>query len=485
MEPASNDTHRPFQGRRYHFSGVGGSGMAPLAALTVALGATVSGSDRNLDRGLALHVFEDLRRVGVRLVPQDGSAVESSLTAYVHSTAVETTNAEFQKAVALDVPRIRRGTFLAGIAAQRRTIAIAGTSGKSSVTAMTAHILAATGRDPSFLGGGPATRLDGAAPFGSLRVGQGEWFVVETDESDGSVAEFAPAIAVLANLSRDHKEMDETARNFEAMLANTRERIVVNAKDAPLARVQIPAELPVLAVAAGDGETWMAPELRAEAILLHPDRVEFRVQGIVTRVPFPGSLTVENALLAIAAATAAGVPLAEACRALANFAGVRRRLERIGAMHGVDVFDDFAHNPVKIAAALEALRPTGSLWIYYQPHGYGPTRFFATQLIETFRGGLRAGDRLVLAPIYDAGGTADRSIRSEDLVRSLREAGVDAAVSATRDEAALLITQGARSGDRIVVMGARDDTLPAFARTLYADLVGRPDAAPSHERQPR
>src|SRR6185503_1311125 len=117
-------------------------------------------------------------------------------------------------------------------------------------------------------------------PFGSLRVGHGEWFVVETDESDGSVAEFAPAIAVLANLSRDHKEMDETARNFEAMLANTRERIVVNAKDAPLARVRIPAELPVLAVAAGDGETWMAPELRADAIRLHPDRVEFRVQGI-------------------------------------------------------------------------------------------------------------------------------------------------------------------------------------------------------------
>jgi len=121
----------------------------------------------------------------------------------------------------------------------------------------------------------------------------------------------------------------------------------------------------------------------------------------------------------------------------------------------------------------------------YQPHGYGPTRFFATQLIETFRGGLRAGDRLVLAPIYDAGGTADRSIKSEDLVRSLREAGVDAAVSATRDEAAVLIAQGARSGDRIVVMGARDDTLPAFARTLYADLVARPDATPSPERQPR
>ena len=485
MDSASAMTHRPFQGHRYHFSGVGGSGMAPLAALSVALGATVSGSDRNLDRGLTLHVFEDLRHAGVRLTPQDGSAIDSSLTALVHSSAVETTNAEFQRAVALGVARVRRGTFLAGIAAERRTIAIAGTSGKSSVTAMIAHILTSAGRDPSFLGGGAAARLDGAAPFGSLRVGRGEWFVVETDESDGSVAEFAPAVAVVSNLSRDHKEVDETARNFEAMLAKTRERIVVNAKDASLERVHLPAELPVLAVAAGDGETWMAPELRAEAVHLYPDRVEFTVQDIVARVPFPGSLTVENAILALGAAVAAGVSLPEACRALATFAGVRRRLERIGAMHGVDVFDDFAHNPVKIGAALEALRPSGALWVYYQPHGYGPTRFFAAQLIETFRAGLKDRDRLVLAPIYDAGGTADRSIRSEDLARALRDAGVDAVVSPTRDEAARLLTENAKSGDRIVVMGARDDTLPAFARTLYADLVAREDATPSPERQPR
>ena len=460
--------------------------MAPLAALSISLGATVSGSDRNLDRGLALHVFDYLRRAGVELTPQDGSAVTKSLSALVHSSAVETSNPEFQRAIELGLPRVRRGTFLAGIAAARRTIAVAGTSGKSSVTAMIAHILTAAGRDPSFLGGGAAVRLDGAASFGSLRVGRGDWFVVETDESDGSVAEFAPAIAVLSNLSRDHKEIDETARNFEAMLGQTRERIVVNARDASLERVRLPAELPVLAVAACAGETWMTPELRAEGIRLHPDRVEFAVQSTPVRVPFPGAMTVENALVAIGASVAAGVSLAEACGALSTFGGVRRRLERIGTMHGVDVFDDFAHNPVKIAAALEALRPSGWLWIYYQPHGYGPTRFFAPQLVETFRTGLRDGDRLVVAPIYDAGGTADRSIRSEDLVRSLREAGVDASVSATREEAAHVLTRGARSGDRIVVMGARDDTLPIFARALFADLVAREDhPAPSPERQPR
>jgi UDP-N-acetylmuramate--alanine ligase len=475
---------RPFAGHRYHFSGVGGSGMAPLAALAVSLGAEVTGSDRNHDRSLSLHVFDDLRRAGVRLVPQDGSGVDEGLSAVIHSTAVEAANPDLQAAAALGLLRVRRGSFLANIAATRRTVAIAGTSGKSSVAAMTAHILVAAGLEPSYLGGGAAVRLDGAVPPGSLRIGGSDWFVVETDESDGSVAEIAPAISVLTNLSRDHKEIAETARYFETMLDHTWECAVVNVGDPYLRRVRLPEALRVHAVATEGRETWAAPELCAQGIHLGADDVAFTVGGVPVRVPFPGALTVENAILAIGAASAAGVSIETAARALATFAGVRRRLERIGASGGVDVFDDFAHNPIKIAAALQALRPRGSLWVYYQPHGYGPTRFFASDLIETFRAGLQAGDRLLLAPIYDAGGTADRSIRSEDLVASLHGAGVAAELAATREDAARIVTKGARDGDRIVVMGARDDTLSTFARALYAELPARTGAA-SPERQAR
>lgn len=473
----------PLTGHRYHFSGVGGSGMAPLAMLTVALGADVTGSDRNHDRGVAMHVFEDLRRSGIQLVPQDGSGVNEGLTALVHSTAVETSNPDFARALELGIARIRRGSFLARLAASRRSVAIAGTSGKSTVTAMTAHILVAAGLDPSFLGGGAAVRLPGATPPGGLRVGGSDWFVVETDESDGSVSEFAPAVAALTNLSRDHKEIDETARNFESLLSGTRERAVIHVSDPALERVRVPAGLDVLRVAM-PGATWATPELRADALELTPDGVRFEIQGVPVRVPFPGILTVENALLACGAAVASGVLLETAAPALASFGGVRRRLERIGAYRGVDVFDDFAHNPVKIRAALRALRPTGSLRVYYQPHGYGPTRFFAAEMTEAFRDELRPGDRLHLAPIYDAGGTADRSIRSEDLVRTMSERGVPAVLAPTREEASRAMTEGVRTGDRLLVMGARDDTLPAFARSLYAALVTSEESAAAQRERP-
>jgi UDP-N-acetylmuramate--alanine ligase len=479
MSPSSDAL--PYLGRRYHFSGVGGSGMTPLAILTASLGADVTGSDRNFDRGLSLPSFDALRRAGIRLMPQDGSGVAADLTAFVHSTAVETANPDFLRAVELDVTRIRRGSFLADIASARRAIAIAGTSGKSTVAAMTTHILVRAGLDPSFMGGGAAVDLEGAVAPGSLRVGRSEWFVVETDESDGSVAEFAPAIAVLTNLSRDHKEIDETARAFEALLQQTREQAVIHVGDSVLARVAIPQELPRLCVAVEGAPTWATPDLLATSVRPGIDSVRFEVGGADVTVAFPGALTVENALFAIGAAVTAGVPLERAAETLASFRGVRRRLERVGAVRGIDVFDDFGHNPVKIRAALEALRPAGSLWVYYQPHGYGPTRFFRDQLVATFREGLRRGDRLLLSPIYDAGGTADRTIRSEEIVEDLRRAGVDARLAPTRQEAALEIAQGARRGDRAVIMGARDDTLPAFARDVLAAIEERAEtpAAPA------
>lgn len=473
----------PFAGRRYHFSGVGGSGMSPLALLAASLGADVTGSDRNHDRGVALPIFQHLRSGGVRLVPQDGSAVHAGLDAVVYSTAVERANPDFRAAEDRHVTLVRRGSFLASIAAARRAVAVAGTSGKSTVTAMIAHLFVRAGLDPSFLGGGAAVGLPGSTPPGSLRLGASDWFVVETDESDGSVSEFAPAISVLTNLSRDHKEVEETARNFGRLLAQTRDAGVIHVGDPPLQTVALPSGLRVIRAAVEGHGTWATPDLVARRVALSPTGVAFYVEGVRVTVPFPGRLTVENALHAVATGVAAGIPLERSAAALADFGGVCRRLERVGETGGIDVFDDFAHNPVKIAAALEALRPTGALWVYYQPHGYGPTRFFADALVETFRQGLRPGDHLLLAPIYDAGGTADRSIRSEDLVSRLDAPGVRAAVPPTREDAARWIAE-ARPGDRVVVMGARDDTLPLFARRLVEVLEAKTATADT-ESKPR
>ncbi|HZE20310.1 MAG TPA: Mur ligase domain-containing protein, partial [Candidatus Angelobacter sp.] len=339
---------RSLQNKRYHFSGVGGSGMAPLSQFVALLGAHVTGSDRNLDRGLSLPVFDAVAEAGVTLVPQDGSGVTSDLDALVHSTAVESTNPDYVRAGELGIPSIRRGSFLAQLASDRRAIAIAGTSGKSTVTAMVAHILLEAGFDPSFLGGGAAVDLVGAVPPGSLRVGASDWLVVETDESDGSVAEFSPAIAVLTNLTRDHKEVEVTREMFGKFLAQTRERAVIHVGDPALQGVPRPDHLSSLTVGVEGDHHWFAPDLLAKNIRLTPNGVRFEIDGAHARVPFPGALTVQNAAIAIAAAHAAGIPVADAARALERFGGVRRRLERIGVADGIDVFDDFAHNPVKI-----------------------------------------------------------------------------------------------------------------------------------------
>jgi len=459
--------------RRYHFSGVGGSGMAPMAQLAALLGARVTGSDRNRDRGLKLPVFDALEKAGVALVPQDGSGVVPGLDALVHSTAVEPTNPDFLRAQSLGITRIRRGSFLAALAAERRAIAIAGTSGKSTVTAMVAHILLENGLDPSFLGGGAAVDLAGSFPPGGLRVGGSDWFVVETDESDGSVAEFSPAIATLTNLTRDHKEIEITAELFGRLLAQTRERAVVHVGDPALADVPRPEHLSFLTVAVDGDPVWLPADLVARPTRLAPNGVRFEIGGVEARVPFPGILTVQNAAIAIATAHAAGIPVEGAARALLRFGGVRRRLERIGAADEIDVFDDFAHNPVKIRMAVEALRPAGALWVFYQPHGYGPTRFFRDELIETFRAVLRPEDHLLLAPIYDAGGTAERTIRSEDIADPLSREGILAEVTPSREDALRRVIDRARRGDRVVVMGARDDTLPSFAREILAGLLAR------------
>jgi len=304
-------------------------------------------------------------------------------------------------------------------------------------------------------------------------VGGSDWFVVETDESDGSVAEFSPAIAVLTNLTRDHKELDVTTGLFARLLEQTREQAVLHVGDPALAAVERPEHLPILTVAVEGDPVWLRADLVASSVQLDPGAVRFKMGGANARVPFPGILTVQNAAIAVAAAHAAGIPVARAAASLASFTGVRRRLERIGSADGIEVFDDFAHNPVKIRMAVEALRPRGALWIYYQPHGYGPTRFFRDELIATFLEVLRPDDQLLLAPIYDAGGTADRSIRSEDIARPLAKAGIHAKVIPSRDEATRELVAGARHGDRVVVMGARDDTLPSFAREILAALLAR------------
>lgn len=461
----------------YFFCGVGGSGMLPLACIVRALGHQVAGSDRALDQGRLAPKFAYLERLGIGLFPQDGSGIHDAAQILVASAAIEESVPDVVAASRLGCPRMTRAGLLAELfnAAPER-IAIGGTSGKSTVTGMIGWILDRAGRRPTVMNGAVMKNFVAAeAPFASALVGDGTLFVSEVDESDGSIALFQPRIAVLGNISLDHKDMDELRALFEDFVGKSAVA-VVNIDHPEVAALAAEMHEDRLLTYGFDREAQLIGHEVAEAEEGVSFHVTERSSGAhaEVRMRVPGRHNAANALAAIGAALAAGVPLDVAAAALADFAGLKRRLERIGSAAGVTVYDDFGHNPDKIAATLDALHAfDGRLLVFFQPHGYGPLRVMREPLIETFAQRLRSDDVLILSdPVY-FGGTVDRAVGSDDIVEGVRAAGRAAEWIPERSAIATRLIALAQPGDRIVVMGARDDTLSQFAADLLARLGTR------------
>src|SRR5687767_1990110 len=381
---------------QYFFCGIGGSGMLPLAAILRAGGARVAGSDRSLDAGRLGNKFEYLRSLGIGLAPQDGTGLKEGMT-LVTSAAVEETVPDVVRARELGLNHLTRPELLAKLLNEaQKSIAVGGTSGKSTVTGMIGWILHALHRQPTVMNGAVMKNfVSPGAPFASALVGDPELFVSEVDESDGSIALYRPTVAVLCNISLDHKEMDELRALFAGFLVAA-DKAVVNLDD-PEARLVADGLAGERLI--GFGFDSPAAMLIGRNLTLLPDGVRFTVDFGEERhdvtLPVPGRHNALNALAALAAVHAIGIPLAEAVRALARFAGLKRRLETIGTAGGVTVIDDFAHNPDKIAATLATLTAQpGRLLLMFQPHGYGPLAKMGDELAHTFADGLRDGDQL-------------------------------------------------------------------------------------------
>ena len=451
--------------KSYFFVGIGGSGMLPLAQIVAARGDTVAGSDRSLDQGRTSSRFDSLAAAGIALFAQDGSGVVSADQIVVASAAVEDSVADIVRAIELGCARITRAELLAELFnASPTRIAIGGTSGKSTVTGMIGWIMLQAGGDPTIMNGAVMRNFGSGA-----HVGTGNLFVSEVDESDGSIALYRPTIGVLNNVAVDHKSMDELRALFGDFLKAS-EQAILNADNSEA--------LALAGLVAGAAPVRfgmaVAAELRGSDIVERPDGVDFVVTDTRTgsdsqvRLAVPGRHNVANALAALAAVTTAGVSLEVATAALAEFAGLARRIEVVGVANDVTVIDDFAHNPDKIAATLSTLHAFhGRVIAFFQPHGYGPLKQMGRELAYAFRANLREGDRLIVCdPVY-YGGTVDRSVGSETLVANV---GDQADHIASRDACGDRLIALARPGDRIVVMGARDDTLSTFAQNLLARL---------------
>jgi UDP-N-acetylmuramate--alanine ligase len=451
----------PYSGGRFHYAGLGGSGMSAIAQFQAMTGGRVSGSDRAFDLGDRADVRAQFEALGIEVFPQDGSGVGEDCAALVVSTAVEEQVPDVATAKAQSVPIVHRSEMLAHFVATSRSIAITGTSGKSTVTGMTFEILRGSGRDPSVITGGDLPALQAEGLIGNAYAGKSDLLVVEADESDGSLVRYAPAIGVILNLQRDHKEMDEVAAMFATLRARAREGLVVGEDE----------NLDPFAGAALRFGFGARADIRGEDVMPDAHASRFRVGDVAFELPVPGLHNVMNALAAIAACRAVGVPLAEMAGPLASFSGIGRRFQTVGCARGVEVVDDFAHNAEKIAAAIRTAKLRGKrVLAVYQPHGYGPTRFLWQDFVRTFSTELGRDDRLWMLEVFYAGGTATRDFSAADIVDEIAARGTKAEFAPSRGWLADRIAAVAREDDVVLVMGARDPSLTAFAREIVGAL---------------
>jgi len=448
-----------------HFVGIFGSGMSALAQFLRWRGVVVSGSDRSLHSMETSAIERKLIDASVLLCEQDGSGISEKTSAVCISTAIEQDNADIASATRLSIPLIHRSDVLAALVKEYRSIAVAGTSGKSTVTAMIFEFLTACGKSPSLISGAPLRRLEKQSLIGNAFLGKSDILVVEADESDGTLVKYEPSISLFLNISKDHKPTGEVRTMFE-QLAHRSKHSIRNADD-PLLN-----DLP----AGGSFSLHSNSDWKPDTFQTGRDGGLLIRNGIEYRIPLIGEHNLSNCAAALSVADMMGCSPQQLSQATPEFEGVARRFFRIETAAGITVVDDFAHNPAKIRAAVCAARTFAQRIIaIYQPHGFGPTRFLRNEYRELFGSLFSDNDTLCLLPIYYAGGTATKDISSRDLKNDLAGVPFTVIAPASRDEALSFIELHAKSGDCIIVMGARDPSLPVFVQKIAALFESKPN----------
>lgn len=450
--------------------------MLPLAVLLKKRGYNVVGSDRSYDQGVMSDKFQALKDIGIVLYPQNGSAIGNDIARVVVSTAVEARIPDIKAAMDHNIEIIKRGALLAELFNQSETrIAVAGTSGKSTVTGMIGTILTALNCDPTIVNGGEIRnlRVHPNDRFSNIRAGRDDLFVAEMDESDGSIAHYTPSVAILNNIALDHMSMEELESYFGDYLVCSEGSVIVNADNEHVRVLLDKRKCDINARVITYSTLDKGADLYGCDLRPLVDGIEFSLfyddERYDVHLNVLGRHNVENALAALGAVISCGQGVKEAVAALRNFNGIHRRMELVGCSGGVSVYDDFGHNPDKISASLQSLKAfDGRLIIMFQPHGFGPLRMMRKEFVEAFVRYLGADDILLMPEVYYAGGTVDRSVTARHLIDDLRDAGIHAHWFEKREDIAAFIQSEAQDGDRVIVMGARDDTLHIFAKEILS-----------------
>ena len=369
------------------FIGIAGTGMSAIAQYLQGTGKTVTGSDRYFIAGEHNETRSKLESAGITCFAQDGSGITDQTGLVVVSTAIEDTVVEVQKAKSLGIPVIRRSELLAMISDSRKTIAVGGTSGKSTTSAMLFHIMEKAGLSPSIISGAGLVSIineidptDPSKPakIGNAKVGTGDWLIIEADESDGSIVQYHPEIGLLLNIDKDHQEITELLDIFSTFRQNSKRLFIVNQSNVYSRSLSVNKRND-FSVSLDDESGFTATAFVQDGL-----QISFMINGVQFNLNTIGRLNMENALAAVAVACQAGLSLETCAAALKSYEGIYRRHQVLGEKNKIWVIDDYAHNPVKCAC--ELLLPANRILprkvvAWFQPHGYGPTRFLKVLIL--------------------------------------------------------------------------------------------------------
>jgi UDP-N-acetylmuramate--alanine ligase len=443
-----------------HFVGIGGIGMSGIAEVMKNLGYDVQGSD--IAEG---YVVEGLRQRGIRVMIGHKAENIGDAAVVVTSTAVKRDNPEVVAALDNRVPVVRRAEMLAELMRLKRTVAVAGTHGKTTTTSMVAALLDIGGIDPTVINGGIINSYGSNA-----RLGASEWMVVEADESDGSFLRLDGTIAVVTNIDPEHLDyygsFDAIKDAFVEFIENVPfygcavlcidhpevQAVIPKIRDRRVVTYGFAAQADVR----GENVTPYPGGNRFDATIRERDGSQRRIEGI--ELPMPGRHNVQNALAAVAVAAEMGVSDDLIQSGFARFTGVKRRFTQVGEVDGVTVIDDYGHHPVEIRAVLAAAREgvgAGRVIAVVQPHRFTRLR----DHMEEFQGAFNDADAVYVAPVYPAGEAMIEGVDSAALVEGIKGRGHRAAFAiAGADELAAELSESAQPGDVVVCLGAGDIT---------------------------
>ncbi len=445
--------------KKIFFSGIGGSGLSAIASLMADKGNVVVGSDRSFDAHPNSPLKSTLQSKGITILPQDGKGLDNTIDLAVFSTAVEKEIPEVTKAGELGIPVKTRPEYLTEVINFYKTIAVSGTSGKSTTSGLLAFLMNRLGFDTSFIGGGRVKQFKNSSNPGNSFSGTSEYLVIEACESDGTIVNYQPRHSIVLNLSLDHNPVIETAEMFKKFIKNTEGIKIINADDENLKNITFGN---VITFSIEKTSDYRAREIRYNAL-----STDFLIGETEFTLALPGKHNLYNALSCISMLSEMGISLNAISEVMPEFQGIDRRFD-IHLNDGKNfVIDDYAHNPHKISALMETTKKMKDNICYiFQPHGFGPTKQMKKEYIETFVKQLRPTDHLFLLPIFYAGGSAARDISSNDLADEIRPGGHSVEVIEERST----VLERIKEWQTYVIFGARDDTLADFAKQIADKL---------------